>query len=97
MTSPGTATESPLIASIRPRLHRKLMPLFDESSCCLPILRSTCQHILNHMDPHSNAANLAQMISQDHGLTCKVLQVANNIAYSPQQIISLISHAVSQP
>jgi len=95
MTSLGTATASPLIASIRPRLHRNLVPLFDESSCCLPILRSTCQNILHHMDPHSNAANLAQVISQDHGLTCKVLQAANSIAYSPQQTISSVPHAVS--
>ena len=95
MASSGTATELPLITSIRPRLHRNLTPLFDESSCCLPILRSTCQNILHHMDPQSNAANLAQAISRDHGLTCKVLQVANSIAYSPQQTISSISHAVS--
>jgi len=95
MTSPGTATESPLIISIRPRLHRNLVPLFHESSCCLPILRSTCQTILHHMDPQSNAANLAQVVSQDHGLTCKVLQVANSIAYSPQQMITSVPHAVS--
>ncbi|MDH5669653.1 MAG: HDOD domain-containing protein [Nitrospira sp.] len=95
MTSPGTATDSPLITSIRPRLHRNLVPLLDESSCCLPILRSTCQSILHHMDPQSNAGNLAQVISQDHGLTCKVLQVANSIAYSPQQMITSVPHAVS--
>lgn len=57
MTSPGTATDSPLITSIRPRLHRNLLPLLDESSCCLPILRSTCQNILRHMDPQSNIGN----------------------------------------
>lgn len=95
MTSPSTATESPLITSIRPRLHRNLTPLFNESSRCLPILQSTCQQILNHMDPHSSAADLAQVISRDHGLTCKVLQVANSIAYSPQQMISSVPHAVS--
>lgn len=95
MSTPGTATESSLIDSIRPHLHQKLKSLFDESSRCLPILHSTCQQILNHMGPQSNAVNLAQVISRDHGLTCKVLQVANSIAYSPQQTIVAVPHAVS--
>ena len=95
MTTPGTATESSLIDSIRPRLHQKLRPLLDESSHCLPILQLTCQQILTHMGPQSNAMNLAQVISRDHGLTCKVLQVANSIAYSPQQTIVSVPHAVS--
>lgn len=95
MTSSNAATESVLIDSIRPRLHQKLRPLLDESSSCLPILQSTCHQILNHMGPQSNAVNLAQVISRDHGLTCKVLQVANSIAYSPQQTIVSVPHAVS--
>ncbi|MDR4464278.1 MAG: HDOD domain-containing protein [Nitrospira sp.] len=95
MTSSGTATESAFIDRIRPRLHHKLRPLFNESSRCLPILQSTCQQILNHMGPQSSAASLAQVISRDHGLTCKVLQVANSIAYSPQQTIVSVPHAVS--
>lgn|GEM_PF-693404 len=95
MTSSNMATESAFIDSIRPRLHQKLRPLVDESSRCLPILQSTCQQILNHMGPQSNAVNLAQVISRDHGLTCKVLQVANSIAYSPQQTIVSVPHAVS--
>ncbi|MBM4127886.1 MAG: HDOD domain-containing protein [Nitrospira sp.] len=95
MTPSGTATESALIDSIRLRLHPNLRPLFDESSRCLPILQSTCQHILNDMGPHASPAKLAQVISRDHGLTCKVLQVANCIAYSPQQTIVSVSHAVS--
>ncbi len=95
MTSSSAATESAFIDSIRPRLHQKLRPLVDESSSCLPILQSTCQQILNHMGPQSNAVNLARVISRDHGLTCKVLQVANSIAYSPQQTIVSVPHAVS--
>ena len=95
MSSPSAATESPLVASILPRLHPNLKPLFDESGRSLPILRSTCQEILNHMGPQSSAAHLAQVISRDHGLTCKVLQVANSIAYSPQKTIVSVSHAVS--
>jgi len=95
MTSSGAATESALIDRIRPRLHHKLRLLFDESSRCLPILQSTCQQILNHVGPQSSAVSLAQVISHDHGLTCKVLQVANSIAYSPQQTIVSIPHAVS--
>ena len=95
MSLPSTAAESPLIASILPRLHPNLKPLFDESGRCLPILQSTCQQILNHMGPQSNAAHLAQVISRDHGLTCKVLQVANSIAYSPRKTIASVPHAVS--
>lgn len=89
------ATDSTLIQSIRPRLHPKLRPLFDESSRCLPILQSTCQQILNDTNQQSSLDNLVQLISRDHGLTCKVLQVANSIAYSPQQTIVAIPHAVS--
>lgn len=95
MTSSGAATESALIDRIRPRLHHKLRPLFNESSRCLPILQSTCQQILNHVGPQSSAVSLARVISHDHGLTCKVLQVANSIAYSPQQTIVSVPHAVS--
>lgn len=95
MSSSDTATDSALLGSIHSRLHRNLQPLFDESSRCLPILQSTCQHILNDMGPHASPAKLAQVISRDHGLTCKVLQVANCIAYSPQQTIVSVSHAVS--
>ncbi|MDH4154810.1 MAG: HDOD domain-containing protein [Nitrospira sp.] len=90
-----SATESALIDSIRPRLHPRLKPLFDESSRCLPILQSTCQQILNDTDQQFTPDNLVQVISRDHGLTCKVLQVANSIAYSPQQTIGGIPHAVS--
>jgi HD-like signal output (HDOD) protein len=95
MSSLSTAVESALVESIRPRLHQKLKPLFDQSNRCLPILQSTCQQIMNVMGPNSNANSLAQIISRDHGLTCKVLQVANSIAYSPQQTIASVPHAVS--
>lgn len=88
-------TESALIDWIRPRLRPKLKPLFDESDRCLPILQSTCQQILNDADQQSTPDNLTQVISRDHGLTCKVLQVANSIAYSPRQTIGAIPHAVS--
>lgn len=95
MSSLSTAVESALVESIRPRLHHKLKPLFDQSNRCLPILQSTCQQVMNVMGPNSNANSLAQIISRDHGLTCKVLQVANSIAYSPQQTIASVPHAVS--
>ncbi|HMS85470.1 MAG TPA: HDOD domain-containing protein [Nitrospira sp.] len=91
----SSTTDSTLIDSIRSRLHPKLRPLFDESSRCLPILQSTCQQILNDTNQQSGLNNLVQVISRDHGLTCKVLQVANSIAYSPQQTIVAIPHAVS--
>jgi HD-like signal output (HDOD) protein len=47
------------------------------------------------MGPDSSAVSLARIISRDHGLTCKVLQVANNIAYRLQQMITSVPHAVS--
>lgn len=78
MTSPDTETESPLITSIRPRLHRNLLPLFNESSCCLPILRSTCHNILHHMDPQSNAANLAQAVNQSYLKTSKLFSCSSH-------------------
>ena len=46
MSSLSTAVESALVESIRPRLHQKLKPLFDQSNRCLPILQSTCQQIM---------------------------------------------------
>ncbi len=95
MSFSNAATESSLIDSICSRLHPKLKPLFDESGRCLPILQSTCQQILNAVDQQSTSDNLTHVISRDHGLTCKVLQVANSIAYSPRQTISAIPHAVS--
>jgi len=95
MSSLSTTVESAFVESIRPRLHHKLKPLFDQSNRCLPILQSTCQQVMNVMGPNSNANSLAQIISRDHGLTCKVLQVANSIAYSPQQTIASVPHAVS--
>jgi hypothetical protein len=43
----------------------------------------------------TSADRLAQLVSRDPGLTCKVLQVSNSIAYSPQQVITSVPHAVS--
>ena len=49
MSSLSTAAESALVDSLRPRLHQKLQPLFDQTNRCLPILQSTCQQIMNLM------------------------------------------------
>lgn len=95
MFSLSSAVESALVESIRSRLHQKLQPLFDQTNRCLPILQSTCQQIKNLMGPNSSADSLAQIISRDYGLMCKVLQVANSIAYSPQPTIASVPHAVS--
>jgi hypothetical protein len=43
----------------------------------------------------SGADRLAQLVSRDPSLTCKVLQVSNSIAYSPQQVITSVPHAVA--
>lgn len=95
MSPTPSAAESSLIDFLRPRLHRKLQPLFDQSNRCLPILQATCQQIMSLMGPDSSAVSLARIISRDHGLTCKVLQVANSIAYRLQQMITSVPHAVS--
>jgi HD-like signal output (HDOD) protein len=61
-----------------------LRQLFDPQAHALPALQATCQKILNMTGDTSSPDSLAQVISRDPGLTCKVLQVANGIAYSPQ-------------
>lgn len=95
MPSTSAASESGAVEAIRSRLKPPLKPLFDESNQCLPILQTTCHQIMNVMGPDCSAASLAQIISRDHGLTCRVLRVANSIAYSPQQTIVSVVHAVS--
>jgi HD-like signal output (HDOD) protein len=93
-TSPSTS-ESALADSIRPRLHRSLQPLFDHGNPCLPALEKTCQKILSLAGGLTGADRLAQLVSRDPGLACKVLQVSNSIAYSPQQVITSVPHAVT--
>lgn len=93
-TSPA-ASESALAASIRPRLHGALQSLFNQSNPCLPALEKTCQKILSLAGGMTGADRLAQLVSRDPGLTCKVLQVSNSIAYSPQQVITSVPHAVT--
>jgi len=95
MSSPVAAGDSALIDSIRPQLHEQLQPLFEQQNPCLPALQATCRKILELMETTSSAETFAQQIRRDPGLTCKVLQIANSIAYSPQQTIESVSHAVS--
>ena len=95
MSPSPPASESALAASIRPRLHVTLQSLFNQSNPCLPALEKTCQKILSLAGGMTGADRLAQLVSRDPGLTCKVLQVANSIAYSPQQVISSVPHAVT--
>ena len=89
------ASDSALAESLRPRLHRTLQPLFDQASPCLPALEKTCQKILSLTGGLTGADRLAQIISRDPALTCRVLQISNSIAYSPQQVITSVPHAVS--
>ncbi|MCC6141645.1 MAG: HDOD domain-containing protein [Nitrospira sp.] len=92
--SPATS-ESALVDSLRPRLHKTLQPLLNQASPCLPALEKTCQKILSLTGGLTGADRLAQIISRDPALSCRVLQISNSIAYSPQQVITSISHAVS--
>ena len=94
-SSPTTASDSALAESLRPRLHRTLQPLLNQASPCLPALEKTCQKILSLTGGLTGADRLAQIISRDPALTCRVLQISNSIAYSPQQIITSVPHAVS--
>jgi HD-like signal output (HDOD) protein len=95
MSPSPIASESALTVSIRPRLHGSLQPLFDQGHPCLPALEKTCQKILSLAGGMTGADRLAQLVSRDPGLTCKVLQVANSIAYSPQHVITSVPHAVT--
>lgn len=89
------SSDSALAESIRPRLHSRLQPLFNQASPCLPALEKTCQKILSLAGGLTGANHLAQIISRDPALTCRVLQISNSIAYSPQQVITSVPHAVS--
>lgn len=95
MSISSALPESALAASLRPRLRAPLQPLFDQGNPCLPALEKTCQKILTLAGGMTGADRLAQLVSRDPGLTCKVLQVSNSIAYSPQQVITSVPHAVS--
>ncbi len=95
MSLPPATSESALVDSLRPRLHKTLQPLLNQASPCLPALEKTCQKILSMTGGLTGADRLAQIISRDPALSCRVLQISNSIAYSPQQVITSISHAVS--
>lgn len=95
MSSSPTTSESALAESLRPRLHSTLQPLLHHASPCLPALEKTCQKILSLTGGLTGADRLAQIISRDPALSCRVLQISNSIAYSPQQVITSIPHAVS--
>lgn len=78
---------SEICALVPPPLRR----LFDPQANALPKLQATCQKILNLSGDTSSPNALAQIVSRDPGLTSKVLQ----IAYSPQQTITSVPHAVT--
>ncbi|MCX5724395.1 MAG: HDOD domain-containing protein [Nitrospirae bacterium] len=82
-------------ADVINKIHAQLRPLFDPQANSIPVLRATCQKILNTSGSASSPDALAQIVSRDPGLTCKVLQIANGIAYSPQHTITSVTHAVS--
>ena len=84
MTQASTLVDDCHITNeIRAQVHVQLRPLFDPQANSIPALRATCQKILNISGDTSSPDSLAQVVSRDPGLTCKVLQIANGIAYSP--------------
>ena len=95
MSLPPASSDSTLAASLQSRVHPSLQPLCSQASPSLPALEQTCQKILSLTGGSTSADRLSQLISRDPALTCKVLQVANSIAYSPQQMITSIPHAVT--
>jgi HD-like signal output (HDOD) protein len=96
MTQANTSVvDSDITNEIRAQVHSQLRPLFDPQANSIPALRATCQKILNISGDTSSPDALAQVVSRDPGLTCKVLQIANGIAYSPQHTITSVTHAVS--
>ena len=96
MTQDGTlVVDSDITNEVRTLVHSQLRPLFDPQANSIPALRATCQKILNISGDTSSPDALAEVVSRDPGLTCKVLQIANGIAYSPQHSITSVVHAVS--
>jgi HD-like signal output (HDOD) protein len=96
MTQASTSVDDSHVTNeIRAQVHAQLRPLFDPQANSIPALRATCQKILNISGDTSSPDALAQVVSRDPGLTCKVLQIANGIAYSPQHTITSVTHAVS--
>jgi HD-like signal output (HDOD) protein len=96
MTQDGTSVvDSDVTNEIRAQVHAQLRPLFDPQANSIPVLRATCQKILNISGGTSSPDALAEVVSHDPGLTCKVLQIANGIAYSPQHTITSVTHAVA--
>lgn len=90
-----TSVDSDVINEVRAQVHAQLRPLFDPQANSIPVLRATCQKILNISGDTSSPEALSEVVSRDPGLTCKVLQIANGIAYSPQHTITSVTHAVS--
>jgi HD-like signal output (HDOD) protein len=88
------ASESVVSSDVINEIHAQLRPLFDPQANSIPVLRATCQKILNVSGDTSSPDALAEAVSRDPGLTCKVLQIANGIAYSPQHTITSVTHAV---
>lgn len=96
MTQAETVVDDSHVTNeIRAQVHAQLRSLFDPQTNSIPALRATCQKILNISGETSNSDALAQVVSRDPGLTCKVLQIANGIAYSPQHSITSVTHAVA--
>jgi len=96
MTQDSTSVvDSDVSNEICAQVHAQLRPLFDPQANSIPVLRATCQKILNISGDTSSPDALAQVVSRDPGLTCKVLQIANGIAYSPQHTITSVTHAVA--
>lgn len=96
MTQASTSVvDSDAANDVRAQVHAQLRPLFDPQANSIPAMRATCQKILNISGDTSSPDALAEVVSRDPGLTCKVLQIANGIAYSPQHTITSVAHAVS--
>ncbi len=92
MTQTGTSIAN---SDVINEIHEQLRPLFDPQANSIPVLRATCQKILNISGDTSSPDALAEVVSRDPGLTCKVLQIANGIAYSPQHTLTSVTHAVA--
>lgn len=95
MTLPAMASVSALATSIQSRLPKTLQPLCDQASPDIPALDQTCQKLLSATGGSTSGDRISQLISRDLGLTCRVLHLANSVAYRPQQPITSVAHAVS--
>src|ERR1700712_1398352 len=75
------------------------MPTIDRffaNSTALPSMPEVAHRLLRSFnDDNMSLHSLAELISQDQGLSAKLLRMANSARYSPRNVISTIKDAAA--